>query len=65
MLTERRAVERTASATKCRRALKAATHYLNTHLQAPARKRFYRLLSRAVRFEWASYDFLTDRCKLV
>ena len=40
-------------------------HYLNTHLQAPARKRFYRLLSRAVRFGWASYDYLTDRCKLV
>ena len=39
---------------RCRWALKAATHYLNTHLQAPARKRFYRLLSRVVRFGWAS-----------
>uniref|UniRef100_M4B3T4 Uncharacterized protein n=1 Tax=Hyaloperonospora arabidopsidis (strain Emoy2) TaxID=559515 RepID=M4B3T4_HYAAE len=39
-----------------RRALKAATHYLNTHLQAPARKRFYRLLSRAVRV-WLGRGF--------
>ena len=59
-LTERRVVGKTTTATKYRRTLKAATHYLYTHLQELARKRFYRLHSRAVRFGWASYDCLTD-----
>ena len=49
----------------CRRALKGVTHYLNTHLQAPVRRQFYRLLSSAVRFGWASYDSLTERSTLV
>ena len=35
----------------CRRELNAAMHYLYAHLQAPIRKRFYRLISYAVSFE--------------
>ena len=44
-VTERLVKGRTTSTTKCRQALKAAAHHFSARLKAPARKRFYLLLS--------------------
>ena len=46
----RRPMHSRSAVTKCRQALRAATHYLNTHLQAPAKKRFIHFS----RVQWGS-----------